>query len=424
MIRFLLKGLWRDPSRSLFPVLIVAIGVSLTVLMQSWIGGVMGDMIRSNAHFSTGHVKVTTRAYAENEDQIPNDLSLLEVNSLLLDLHERFPSLCFVERIRFGGLLDIPDENGETRQQGPVAGLGVDLLSPTSSETDRLNIETALVRGRLPRATGEILLSDDFAHKLCVDPGALATVISSTMHGSMAMHNVVIAGTVRFGVGPMDRGAIIVDLADARFALDMHDAAGEVLGYFKDDRYRDDEAARIAREFNVHGNNPTDEFSPIMRALRDQNDLAEYLDLARHMTGILSGVFILAMSIVLWNLGLIGGIRRYGEIGVRLAIGEDKGAVYRSVLLESVLIGLMGSIIGTVVGLGVASYLQIHGFDISLMMDNSSMMLSNVMRARITSQTFYVGFIPGLFATVLGSALSGIGIYRRQTAHLFKELEV
>lgn len=35
-------------------------------------------------------------------------------------------------------------------------------------------------------------------------------------------------------------------------------------------------------------------------------------------------IFIVAMSIVLWNAGLMGSLRRYGEIGIRLAMGEDK----------------------------------------------------------------------------------------------------
>ena len=324
MIRFLLKGLLRDHSRSLFPVLIVAIGVALTVLLQSWIGGVMGDMIRSNANFSTGHVKLTTRAYAENEDQIPNDLALLDVGDLLRDVRNRCPGMNFVERIHFGGLLDIPDENGETRAQGPVTGQGIDLLSPTTTEIERLNIENALVRGRMPTASGEILISDEFARTLQVGPGDPATVLSSTMHGSMAMYNFVLVGTVRFGIGPLDKGAMLADLGDVRRALDMNDAAGEVLGYFDDGQYHDEEASRIARAFKARLDDPTDEFGPLMRALRNQNDLAEYLDLVNHFTGILSGIFVLAMSIVLWNLGLISGLRRYGEIGVRLAIGRKR----------------------------------------------------------------------------------------------------
>jgi len=50
-------------------------------------------------------------------------------------------------------------------------------------------------------------------------------------------------------------------------------------------------------------------------------------------------------------------------------------------------------------------------------------MMPTVIRARISPVDFYLGFIPGLFSTVIGTMLSGIGIYKRQTARLFKELE-
>ena len=53
----------------------------------------------------------------------------------------------------------------------------------------------------------------------------------------------------------------------------------------------------------------------------------------------------------MWNAGLIGTLRRYGEFGVRLAMGESKGGVYRSLLAEAVIIGILGSIAGTILGL-------------------------------------------------------------------------
>jgi putative ABC transport system permease protein len=119
----------------------------------------------------------------------------------------------------------------------------------------------------------------------------------------------------------------------------------------------------------------------------------------------------------------MGGIRRYGEIGVRLAIGESKGHVYSSLILESLLIGLVGSVIGTAIGLGFSYYLQEAGLDISAMTQGSKMLMANIMRAKITPESFFIGFIPGLLATFLGSAISGFAVYRRQTAQLFKELE-
>ena len=64
-----------------------------------------------------------------------------------------------------------------------------------------------------------------------------------------------------------------------------------------------------------------------------------------------------------------------------------------------------------------------RGIDISSMTQDSTMMMQNVMKAKITTDAYYIGFIPGLIATVLGTALAGIGIYKRKTAQLFKELQ-
>ena len=50
-------------------------------------------------------------------------------------------------------------------------------------------------------------------------------------------------------------------------------------------------------------------------------------------------IFVLSMSLVLWNAGLLGGLRRYTEFGTRLAIGEDYSHIYKTMIYESVLIG-------------------------------------------------------------------------------------
>ena len=424
MISFLLKGILRDRQRSLFPITIVSIGVMLTVFIYCWISGVLGEIIDTSAAFSTGHVKIMSRAYAENVGQIPNDLALTGVESLIGDLCQDYPNINWVKRIHFGGLLDAPDEMGETRSQGPVMGMAVQLFSETSGEVQRLNIEKSLIRGHLPERAGEILISDVFATKLNVNPGQVVTLMSSTMFGSMAMQNYIVAGTVSFGVVAMDRSAMIMDISDAQMVLDMNDAAGEILGYFENNVYSDQKAKNVVATFNTQYEQDDDEFAPIMLRLADQNGLDSMLDYVASLIGAFIAIFVFAMSIVLWNAGLIGGLRRYGEVGLRLAIGENKSHVYASMIMESVLIGLLGSVIGTAIGLGISYYLQIVGFDISDMMKNVTMMIPSVFRAHVTPQAYYIGFVPGLFSTVLGTALAGIGIYRRKTAQLFKELEV
>lgn len=424
MIAFFLKGLLRDRSRSLFPVLTVFAGVFLSVLLYSYINGVVSEMVKSTAHYRTGHLRIMTRAYAKEANQNPNDLALIGVDSVIRDLNEKYSEMFWTPRIKFGGLLDIPDESGETKTQGPVIGMAVKLFSESSPEHKLLNIKDAIVSGRIPNQPGEILISDEFSKKLNVAPGDTATLISSTMYGSMTMANFKIAGTVQFGITAMDRGAILTDISDIQFALDMDNAAGEILGFFSDDIYHDEQAALIAASFNDEYQKSADQFSPQMGTLPEESGLADYMGMVESASILMVGIFILAMSIVLWNAGLMGSLRRYGEIGVRLAVGEDKGHVYRTLILESVMIGIFGSILGTLAGVGVGYWIQVHGIDIGFLLKKSSLMMSNVLRAQVTFGSFFIGFIPGIAATVLGTSIAGIGIYKRQTSQLFKELEV
>jgi len=422
MIRFLIKGLLRDRNRSLFPILVVASGVILTVLAQSWLGGVINDIIDSSAKFDTGHLKIMTRAYAENKDQTPNDLALMAVSERLETLRRDYPALSWTPRIRFGGLIDIPDAAGETRSQAPAMGLALD-FSDAGGEMQRLNMEEALVAGRLPQQPDEILLSRDLAARLEVKPGETATLIGSTMYGAMAVSNFTVVGTVYFGMKAMDRGAFIADIRGVQSALDMENAAGEILGYMSP-IYREETVTAIRTAFNQANTAMDDEFAPVMMTLQEQGGLGEYLAMAENYTGLMVFVLVGVLSLVLWNTGLIGGLRRYGEIGVRLAIGEDKGRVYRSMVAESVAIGIIGSVIGTAIGLGLAFWIQVKGVNMGEIMGSGAMLISNTIRTRITPQTYYIGFIPGVLSTVLGAMLAGIGIFKRQTAQLFKELEV
>jgi putative ABC transport system permease protein len=383
----------------------------------------MGDTLEINARFSTGHVKVMTKAYDDNINQMPNDLALVDVSRLIHDLYNQFPELTWAPRIQFGGLTDAPDENGETKSQGPVMGIGLDLLTPESKEKDRLNLEKSLVRGRIPSAPGEALLSELLSKKLKVDPGDKVTLISSTMNGSMAFYNFIVSGTISVGQEGLDKGTMIADIGDIRKALDMEDAAGEILGFFNSGFYDDELALAAAGKFNAQESDNNDMFRPVMRSLSRQGSLETYVSILKSWSLYVSLIFIIAMSLVLWNAGLLGGLRRYGEVGVRLAMGEEHGHVYRTMITESVIIGIAGSIIGTATGLFFSWLMEKYGLDVSGAMKGSSLLFPDIVRARITPVDFYVGFIPGLISTVLGTMLAGIGIYKRQTARLFKELE-
>ncbi len=424
MLKFLIKGMIRDRHRSLFPVIVVAFGVLLTTVVYSFINGQINELVHSNAVMDTGHLKVMTRSYYKLASQMPNDLGLTGVGKLLDSLNNEYPGYDWTPRIKFTGLLDVPDENRETKAQYRVFGLAVDLFNKDSREAGRLNLGKAIVRGKVPGKSREILISEALAEKMDTDIGDPVTFLTTNSGGSIAVQNFIISGTIRFGIAAMDRGAIITDISDMQYTLEMSDGAGVILGFNKNNFYLPEEAERIKNNFNSKFINSDDKYSPVMLTLEDQNGLKEYLQYVNAVGLIIVGIFLFAMSIVLLNAGLMSGIRRYGEVGVRLALGEAKGRVYKTLLYESVFIGIIGSVIGIAAGLAVSYYMQKVGIDISETLRNSTALMPNLIRAKIDTTSFYIGFIPGLLATIIGTAFSGMQIFKRQTASLFKELEV
>jgi putative ABC transport system permease protein len=423
MIRFLLKGILRDKQRSLLPVIVVTIGVMLTVVLYCWLTGILNDSVELSARFSAGHVKIITAEYEKNINQMPNDLALTGVDTLMLKLKNEFPEIKWGQRIHFGGLIDVAGSNGETRAQGPAIGFGIDLFSGDPSEKERFNLAKSLHRGRMPIQPKEILMSEEFSRKLNINPGDTVTLIGSTMYGSMAMFNYTLCGTVIFGAGPMDQGSVVIDLEDVRKALDMNNAASEIVGYLPDNYYNEEKVDKLVIKFNKLFPKSEDKFAPIILTLRQQNDFGKMIDQIKQIGGFMVLIFVFSMSLVLWNAGLLGGLRRYTEFGTRLALGENYSHIYRTIIYESLLIGIIGSISGTFFGLLISLYMQNHGLDLGSIMKNATIMMPAVFHARINTLSFFIGFIPGLISTVVGTALSGIGIYKRKTAQLFKELE-
>ena len=426
MIRFLTKGLLRDRSRSLFPVLVITLTVTLVIFSIGFMKGTMNSLLLDTAVILTGHEKVVTRAYHEESQLMPNDLALLDVDHLVHELNQNHPEFFWSPRITFAGLLDVPDENGETKEQGPVLALGIDFFSDESREVEIWELERSLVSGRLPENRDDALISSKLADQLNIQAGEQVTFIGSTMDNAFTTYNFTITGTFNLRKGQTDKQMMLVDLSGARAALDMDNAASAIFGFAHSLYYDDEAAVELRSKYNETHSDSLDIFSPFMLALRDGNQMGSMVDISNAMMAIMGGIFLVVVMVVLWNMGLMSGLRRYGEVGLRLALGESKGQVYRSMISEAVIIGLAGTAMGTGIGLALTYYVQENGIDYTKgieALSSSSMVMPNIFYAQVTPDLFYIGFIPGVLATVLGTMLAGLAVYKREMAQLFKELE-
>ena len=426
MIRFLSKGLMRDRTRSFFPLLVISLTVALVVFGSGFMRGVMNSMLLDTAVMLTGHEKIVTRAYNEESELMPNDLALLGSGELIEKLEIEYPGFFWTPRITFAGLLDVPDKNGETKAQGPVIASVIDFFSEESRQVEIWELKKSLTEGDLPSRSNDAIISSKLADQLNVSIGEKVTFIGSTMDNAFATYNFYVTGTFNLRKGQTDRQMMLVDISGARNALDMNNAASAIFGFYHDLYYDDQKTVDLRTSFNATNSDSSDMFSPIMLALRDGNQMGSMVDLSNAMLAIMGSIFLIVVMVVLWNMGLMNGLRRYGEVGLRLAIGEPKGHVYRSLITEALIIGIIGTILGTGIGIAITYYVQVNGIDYTKgieALSNSSIIMPNVFYAQVTSDLFYIGFFPGVLATVFGTMLAGVAVYKREMAQLFKDLE-
>lgn len=426
MINFLFRGLIRDRSRSFFPLIIITSIVAIIIFFSGFLNGIYNSLFFNTALVNSGHIKIVTHAYNLEYQLLPNDLALLDSDKLINDLDEKYQDYIWTRRITFAGLLDVPDSNGETLMQSPVFALGIDFLSNNSKQLKVWNLDDKITKGKIFSNENEILLSERLAERLNVNPGNIVTFIGSTMEGAFSTYNFLVSGIFNLNLGPIDKDMMIVDIKGAEIALDMENASSEILGYEKDLFFDDKETVLMRNEYNTQFSDTTDVYRPFMLALRDSNQMSTIVDFSNVIMFIIMALFLIVVTLVLWNMGIMNGLRRYGEIGMRLAIGETKGHVFRSMIVESSMIGFLGSLFGTMIGISVTSYLEKVGLDYSKAIDSlnsSNFAMPNVFYPQVTSELFYIGFIPGILATVFGTMLAGRAIYSREMAQLFKELE-
>ena len=429
MISFWFRGMIRDKARFLFPFTVVTIGVALVVCLVGFMEGVFMGMIDMTANLDSGHLRLVNQSFYDEEHLRPLDRSLAnqrETRDWLVKHSD--PEVGWAPRIRWGGILDVPDEKSETRSQTPVVGMAMDLKSPDSEEIQRLRLKSSLVQGTLPKGSNEMLMGFQLAEVLDVSVGQPITLIGQSFDGGLVADNYQVVGLVRFGITAMDKKMVLIDLASAQSTFYMEDMVTDWLGYFPSgvnfDHY---EEVKGSMKVGLANWSPPKDWakddSPIILSIRDQQNIGAIMDKFQVIKGFVVGVFTFLMILVLWNAGILSGIHRYGEMGLRLAFGEPHWKLILTLAMEGLWVGILGSLAGSLLGGSFAWYLQEVGLNMGDSFAQSGLMINDIVRARVTVGGFIQGIVPGIFASVAGTLVASMAIFKRSEANLFRELE-
>jgi putative ABC transport system permease protein len=226
----------------------------------------------------------------------------------------------------------------------------------------------------------------------------------------------------------MDKKMVLIDLASAQNTFYMVDMVTDWLGYFPSsasfDRY--EEVKERMNASLVDWTPPKDwakDDVPIVLSIRDQQNIGAIADKFSVIKGFVVGIFTFLMVLVLWNAGILSGIHRYGEMGLRLAFGEPHWKLIMTLAIEGLWIGILGSVAGSLLGGAFTWYLQEVGINMGDNFAQTGLMINDVVRARMTVGGFVQGIVPGILASVAGTLVASMAIFKRSEANLFRELE-
>ena len=275
-----------------------------------------------------------------------------------------------------------------------------------------------------------MLVGYKLAEALGLSLGDQVTLLGQNFDGGMATDNYKVVGFVRFGLAAMDKKMALIDLADAQQTFYMEDMVTDFLGflpmnvgYLKYDQLKQNIMDHLA----VLKQNPPKEWAsddePLILSVLDQRNLRELSIKFELVDDVVIGVFTFLMVLVLWNAGLLNGVHRYGEMGLLLALGETHKKLIGLMAMEALVIGILGSAAGCLVGGGLVYYLQEVGISTHGIFETSGLMMSDTLRARVSLNAFIFAVIPGVTASVLGNLIANLAIFQRSEANLFRELE-
>ena len=317
-------------------ILGVAVGVGTMIAVVGVMDGMREQVINDLVSFES-HVSIFNEAWRETDP-----------DPALLERLRSHPNVAAAEpHFQMGGAVYIGE--GERRGSFGARIRGVDRLGPGNI----YHVQIASEAEAIELEPGQILIGDHESTKSLV--GTRATVVSQSVVKTVlfpipkTMHFDV-AGTFTTGNQWWDRHGAFISREDFR-KLNLGKGSGYIQLMLKDPM-----AADTVR-LEIEGNLPegcrvyswTESFSRMFSQMRV---LKWGMMLVMLMTMLVAALNIIGTLVLIV-------IQKTREIGILKAMGATERLVARIFLAEGVLIGLVGSAFGLVLGLGFCAILKI-----------------------------------------------------------------
>jgi ABC-type lipoprotein release transport system permease subunit len=197
----------------------------------------------------------------------------------------------------------------------------------------------------LERPAGRrVLVGAVLARTLGVEPGAQVALVGQTFDGFIANDLYTVAGVISSPVDLVNTHGVVMSLAEAQRLFEMPGRAHQLVVRGPPGTDAPALAAAAARLPALAGTEivPWQEVVPLIATMTGVLDKAGYF---------IIGLLFIAAIAGITNTLMMSTFERMHEFGMLLGLGCGPGRIVRMVFAEAVLLGLLGVVCGTVLGL-------------------------------------------------------------------------
>ncbi|TSA24673.1 ABC transporter permease [bacterium] len=351
LIKIAGRNVLRNKRRTVLSALVISVGLSIYILMNSVMTGMDRANIDNLIELSTSSIKISTEQYAEDKESLPLKYGIPNADQLLTYIKNQQHVVGATPRTQFLGQLS----NWEDTM--PIIGQIIEI----KSDETVFSLDNYLVGNYFAGSDeNEIILGKDLADEMGVGVDDYITLYALTRYDSRNADEFHIEGLLNTTDPNINLNTVLISYKIAEDFLDLEGLVTEI-----------DVAVERRVNFDQFTND-VDELAQNIKKEFPELRVETFTELASAFLGIteqkkifgsIMMLIILAIAAVgIFNSVLMSVYERIREIGVLRAQGFERKEIVGLFLWEGIFIGLLGSIIGVILGCGFNLYMVIKGF--------------------------------------------------------------
>jgi len=351
------KNLSRSRIRTSISIIAIAFAIFAVVFARGLINGVLESFFENHIHYKAGHIRIIDEEYKLKERIMSLNYSLDGFNSKgYSEMSEKIKSVEGVEqvvpRLKFGAMVSLEDE------LVGMMGWGIDPLE----EIKFMGIDKNITEGRIVQeGNKEVVMGAGLLKKIGREVGEKVTILYSTPFGSFKGSTFQIVGKYQSDIQAMNDKLFFLPLGQAQRILEMPGEVTELLLITSDYNKID----LVLPGLNELFSREDESGKYLVQPWNKGYDLIELFDFAVKMYNSIYIFIIVLACFVLVNTLIMIVNERTREIGMMSALGLKSREILYLFTIEGVIIGILGSALGTVMGGILTKVFSVVGIDYS-----------------------------------------------------------